>query len=223
MAWLEPAMEDAWNEFQYTQRLSDAGADVSIADDYLAFAGQLVVPIVTAYVIAQAAGWVSDLKQGRVELMLACPLSWPQLVWQRVLAVLAGTAAITAAAVAGLVVAAAAVGIGVSVAGLARLAADTVLLAAALAAIAALVVAWLRSTAAVTVLAIFVAASYLLVLLTPMFAWPDWVTRASVFGAYGNPYLETPAWTGLAVLAVLAVVGGLSAASVARRSPKVAT
>jgi ABC-2 type transport system permease protein len=92
-----------------------------------------------------------------------------------------------------------------------------------LAAVAALVVAWLRSGAAVTVLAAFLAASYLLAYLVPLLGWPDWVLRLSVFGAYGNPYLEIPAWTGLMVLAVLAVLGALAAAGVALRSPKVAT
>src|SRR5664279_1849949 len=43
---------------------------------YLSFAAQIVVPIVTAYVLTQAAGWVADLKQGRLELILAGPLSW---------------------------------------------------------------------------------------------------------------------------------------------------
>jgi hypothetical protein len=75
----------------------------------------------------------------------------------------------------------------------------------------------------VAVLGTFVAASYLLVYLVPLFAWPDWVLRTSVFGAYGNPYLQIPAWTGLAVLTALALVGGFGAAAVAQRSPKVAT
>jgi ABC-2 type transport system permease protein len=49
--------------------------------------------------------------------------------------------------------------------------------------------AWLRSTAAVAVLA---AASYLLVYLVRLFAWPDWVTPLSFFGAYANPLPGTP-------------------------------
>jgi ABC-2 type transport system permease protein len=223
MGWLEPTVADMWNEFQYTQRIFGAESGSSVADQYLAFAGQMILPIVAAYVVTQAAGWVNDLKQGRVELVLAAPVSWPRLVGQRVLATLAGVAAVTAAAIAGLTIAATTVGVGVDPIGLARLTAITVLFAAALAAVAALAVAWLRSGAAVSVLAAFLAASYLLVYLVPLFAWPEWVLRASVFGAYGNPYLEIPAWTGLAVLAALAVLGGLTATAVARRSPKVAT
>jgi ABC-2 type transport system permease protein len=223
MGWLEPTVADMWDEFQYTQRIVGADPSLSVADQYLAFAGQLAIPIVTAYVITQAAGWVTDLRQGRVELLLAAPMSWPRLVAQRLLAALAGATTITAAAVAGLSAAAIAVGAGVDPVGLTRLAAVTLLLAAALSAIAALVVAWLRNTAAVSTLAVFVGASYLLIYLVPLFDWPDWVLRTSVFGAYGNPYLQLPAWTGLALLAAMTVLGGLAAAAIAHRSPKVAT
>jgi ABC-2 type transport system permease protein len=59
--------------------------------------------------------------------------------------------------------------------------------------------------------------------LVPLFAWPDWVTRTTVFGAYGNPYLELPPTGGLILLAAMAVGGGLLAAAIADRSPKVAT
>jgi hypothetical protein len=115
-----------------------------------------------------------------------------------------------------------AVGAGLDVAGLVRLGADTLLLTAALAAVAALVAAWLRSSAAVAALAVFVAASYLLVYLVPLFAWPDWVNRTTIFGAYGNPYLDMPAASGLIVLSGLAVGGGVLAAFLAERSAKVA-
>jgi ABC-2 type transport system permease protein len=223
MAWLEPTVADMWNKFQYTQRLLGTDPAHSVADQYLALAGQFIVPILVAYIITQAHSWVGDLRQGRVELLLSAPLSWPGLVWQRLLAVLAGGTVITAAATAALAVTATAVGAGIDPAGLARLAGDTLLLTAALAAIAALVVAWLRSTAAVAALTVFVAASYLLLYLVPLFAWPDWVNRTTIFGAYGNPYLELPTTSGLIVLAALAVGGGLLAAAVARHAPKAAT
>jgi len=71
---------------------------------YLSFAAQIVVPIVTAYVLTQAAGWVADLKQGRLELILAGPLSWAALIWQRLLALTFGAAVITAGATCGLVI-----------------------------------------------------------------------------------------------------------------------
>jgi ABC-2 type transport system permease protein len=222
LGWLEPAVADMFDEFSYTDRILGADSGHSVADQYLAFAGQLIVPIVTAYVITQAAGWVSELRQGRVELLLAAPLSWPRLVAQRLLAALAGAAVVTVAGLGGLAAAAAATDADLDGAGLARLAADTLLLAAALAAVAALVVAWLRSTSAVGALAVFVGASYLVVYLVPLFAWPEWINRVSVFGAYGNPYLELPPVAGLTVLTGIAVLGSLAAAAAAQRTPKVA-
>jgi len=74
------------------------------AQQYLSFAAQIVVPMVTAYVLTQAAGWVADLKQGRLELILAGPLSWAALIWQRLLALTFGAAVITAGATCGLVI-----------------------------------------------------------------------------------------------------------------------
>jgi ABC-2 type transport system permease protein len=223
IAWLEPTVADMWDKFQYTQRLLGADPTHSVADQYLAMAGQFIVPIVIAYVLTQATGWVADLKQGRAELMLAASVSWPRLVWQRLAATLAGAAVITTAAIAALAATAVGVGAGVDPVGLGRLAADTLLVTAALAAVAALVVAWLRSTAAVATLAVFVGASYLLVYLVPLFAWPDWILRTTIFGAYGNPYLELPAASGLILLAGMAAIGGLLATAVAAHSPKAAT
>jgi ABC-2 type transport system permease protein len=222
MAWLEPTVEGVWDEFGLTRTMIGDQPGRSVADLYLSFAAQLLAPIIAAYVITQAAGWVADLQDGRVELLLAGPLSWPQLVWQRLLALLAGVTVITSGAIIGLVIGGRAAGATLNGPGLARLVADTLLLAGALGAVALLVVAWLRSTAAVAVLAVLAAGSYLLVYLVRLFAWPDWVVRLSVFGAYANPYLELPPRGGLAVLAVLAVAGGLLATAVAQRSPKTA-
>jgi ABC-2 type transport system permease protein len=137
---------------------------------------------------------------------------------------LLGAGVVTAGAIGGLVAGALAAGVGLRWLGLLWLAADTLLLAGALGGVASLVVAWLRGAGAVTVLAILTAASYLLVYLVRLFAWPDWVVRLSVFGAYGDPYIEIPPWSGLAVLTTLAVavLGTLTAAAIAQRSPKTA-
>jgi hypothetical protein len=143
------------------------------------------------------------------------------------LATLAGAAVITAAATSAMAATATGVGADPGPTGLVRLGADTMLLTAALTAaltaVAAPVVAWLRSTAAVAALSVFVGASYLLMNLVPLFASPDRITRTTIFGAFGNTYLEFPAVSGLIVLTVMAVAGGLLAAGVANRSPKAAS
>jgi Bacterial transcriptional activator domain len=105
MAWLEPTVEGIWDEFGLTRTMIGDDPGLSVADQYLSFAAQLLASIIAAYVITQAAGWVGDLHDGRVELLLAGPLSWAQLVWQRLLALLVGVAIITIAAIIGLVAA----------------------------------------------------------------------------------------------------------------------
>ncbi len=221
MAWLEPAFADLWDQMRMYQAIVGTAPDHTVAAQYLSFAGQLVVPVIAAYVITQAAGWVEDLRQGRAEMILAAPCSWPALIGQRLLAVLVGSAAITAAAIAGVAVGATAVGADLSPLGLARMAADSLLFAAALGAVAAFAVAWLRSAAAITALSILLGASYVIVYLVPLFEWPDWTMRLSLLGAYGSPYLEVPAVGGIAFLVGVAGLGALSAVALARRSPKV--
>jgi ABC-2 type transport system permease protein len=222
MAWLEPDVVEIWDDFGLTQTIIGQNPGRSATDQYLSFAAQIVVPIITAYVIVQAAGWVNDLAHGRVELVLAAPVSWSRLIVERLSATLVGALLVTAAGLGGLALAATAVGAALDAAGLLRLTADTVLLTAALAGVALLIVAGLRTTASITALTVLYTASYLLVYLVPLFDWPDWVLRASPFGAYGTPYLEWPAAAGVAVLAAVAVLATLAAAAIARHTPKVA-
>lgn len=222
MARLEPSVVDMWNKVKLVQTFIGIKPGWSAADQYLSFAAEIVAPIIVAYVITRAAAWAADLRQGRVELMLSGPVSWPRLIGERLVALVVGVLVITAGSIAGLTAGAAPAGAALSVPGLLRLTAITVLLGMALGAVAAVAVAWLRSGLAVTVLAVFAGASYLLTYLVQLFGWPDWVTRLSVFGAFGRPYLEFPTAAGFAVLGGLAVAGTLLAAAVAQRSPKVA-
>ena len=222
MARLEPGVVDMWNRIKLVQTFFGSKPGWSAADQYLSFAAEIVAPIVVAYVITRAAAWVADLRQGRVELILAGPVSWPRLISERLAALVVGVLVITAGSIAGLAAGAAPAGVSLSGPGLLRLTAITLLLGTALGAVAAVMVAWLRSGLAVTVLAVFAAASYLLTFLVQLFGWPDWVSRLSVFGAFGRPYLELPAATGLAVLGGLALAGAVLAAAIAQRSPKAA-
>jgi ABC-2 type transport system permease protein len=174
------------------------------------------------FVIAQAAGWVSDLEQGRVESVLAAPVSWTRLVWERLVAASAGVAALVVVVVVAVVVGSMAVDGEVDAAGMGRLVAMGVLLGWAIAALAAVAVAAFRSSVAVTVLAVYVGAAYLLTWMIPIFDWPDWLNRLSVFDAFGHPYQEWPGGAGLLVLIILAVPGSVLATMIAERTPKVA-
>jgi ABC-2 type transport system permease protein len=222
MARLEPSVVDMWNKIKLVQTFIGSQPGRSAADQYLSFAAEILAPIVVAYVITRAASWVADLQQGRVELILAGPVSWPRLIGERLAALAAGVLVITAGSIAGLAAGAASAGAPLSVPGLLRLTAVTTLLGVALGALAAVAVAWLRNGTAITALAVFAAASYLLTYLVQLFTWPSWVSKLSVFGAFGRPYLELPAAAGFTVLCALALLGTLLATAIADRSPKVA-
>jgi ABC-2 type transport system permease protein len=221
MAFLEPIVMDVWDAFE--GYFGGAGATGTSPEDlYLSFSGEVIMPVIAAYVLTQASGWTADLAQGRVEAVLAAPVSWTRLVTERVVAVAAGLTVITVGSLGGLVAAAVAVGIPIRSAGLLRLALGCVLLGLAIAGVASLLVVLLRTSVTVTALAIFVGLSYLLGLMGPMLRWPDWVSRLSVFTAFGHPYLEWPSWGGTLLLLTLALVGTAAAAALAERTPKVA-
>lgn len=217
---MTPAVIEEWETF--AQYFSWQAGGVVPEEQYLGMASSLVTMAIAAYVIAQASGWVADLEEGRVETLLAAPVSWTRLVLERLASLTVGVTVITAGSLLGLAGATAAVDVGVRPAGAARLLLHGVLLGLALGAVAALVVAVFRTGAAVTALAVFVGTSYLLGYLVQIFDWPDWVGRLSVFTAFGSPYLEWPAWGGLAVLLALAGPGAVLAARVAERTPKTA-
>lgn len=222
LASLQPSVMEAWSAFGSWVSVAGGGPGVPPAAQYLSLVGEILTIVVAAYVVTQASGWVADLDQGRVEVVLAAPVSWTRLVWERLLGVTLGVCVITAAALAGFAVAGAAVGAQVDAAGLARTAGSCVLLGAAIGSVAAVTVAAFRSGIAVTVLAMFLGVSYLVGILVPLLGWPEWVNRLSVFGAFGHPYLAWPPLTGTLVLLVLAVPGGILAAAIAERTPKVA-
>jgi ABC-2 type transport system permease protein len=222
LAALEPAVMDAWSAFESWAGFAGAGPGVAPGKAYLSLVGELAAIVVAAYVVTQAAGWVADLEQGRVEMVLAAPVSWSRLVWERLLAVILAAGALAVSCCAGLALAAAAAGVEVDIGGMARVTVGIVLLGAALAAVAAIVVAALRSGLAVVVLAVFLGTSYLLGVLVYLLGWPEWVNRLSVFGAFGHPYLEWPPLSGTLLLLVLAIPGGLAAAAIAEHTPKVA-
>jgi ABC-2 type transport system permease protein len=221
MASMQPAVLDMWDDFDFISAMTGAMGATSIEQAYWSFAGEMITPVIAAYVITQASGWVADLAGGRVEMVLAAPVTWTGLVLGRLAAVIAGVIAISVGALAGLAVGAALVGSSLDVAGVARTIGSAALLGAALGAVAAVVVAAVRRTAAVTVLAVIVGTMYLVSYLVPIFGWPEWLNRLSVFWAFGHPYLE---WStsGSVVLLVMALIGGASAATIAERTPKVA-
>jgi ABC-2 type transport system permease protein len=210
MAWLEPEVTDMWDKFDITRRMLQTGSGFGPADQYLGFVFEFTGPIVAAFVTTQIAAWAGDLEQGRTAMLLSTPLSRAALIRHRLTALVAGAVTVIVAATAGMLIAMTVVGAGVQATGLVRAMMTVLLFAIGLAGVGAWLVAWFPRFA-VAALATVLALSYLLMLLVPMFRWPDWLTRLSVFGAIGHPYLQNPPLGGLAFLGVLAVAGYLLA------------
>jgi ABC-2 type transport system permease protein len=52
MAWLEPAVIDVWDRFDLTKAMIAGGVVATPIEQYLSFSAQIVVPVITGYVIA---------------------------------------------------------------------------------------------------------------------------------------------------------------------------
>lgn len=218
---LQPQVMDYWDQFDFASALAGATGSTSAEATYWSFAGEFFTPVIAAYVITQASGWIADLSQGRVEMILSTPVTWPMLVRGRLLATSTGVAAIIAGALTGLGIGAASVGSPLDPGAVARLVVIGLLFGAGLAAVAAIVVALVRRPLAVTIMAVLVGASYLLAWLVPTLGWPQWLTKLSVFWAFGHPYLAWPSTAQWLLLLALATAGSIAAGAIANRTPKV--
>jgi ABC-2 type transport system permease protein len=219
MMMLQPAAMDVFEEFSYYLSMV-GGAGTTPESMYATFITDVIAPIVAAFVITQAAGWVAELDQGRVEMLLASPLTWTGLVWQRIGAACVGAAAITVASLAVIGIGSRIVGADLPISGLVRTGIMCLLLAWVIAALAAVAVAALRSTAAITIVAAYAAFAYLLTWMIPMFGWPTWTERLSVFAAFGHPYREWPPVGSVGLLIAIALIASIGGASIAERTPK---
>lgn len=222
VSYLEPEVRKLWDQVEYFRRFIAISGVGSLTDQYIAFAGTLIAPVVAAYATTQVAAWIADLRQGRVELFLSSPVGWTRLVVERSLALSAGAALIVAAAIGGLTAGALAAGVPLRADGLVRLAADGLLFGLAIGGLGAVLVAALRTGLATALLAVFLVVTYFVDLLTQAYQWPAWIGNLSVFDAFGQPYIAVPAASGLALLAGLALVGIAAAAWISERTPKVA-
>ena len=73
MASMQPAVLDMWDDFDFISAMTGSMGATSIEQAYWSFAGEMITPVIAAYVITQASGWVADLAGGRVELVLLRP------------------------------------------------------------------------------------------------------------------------------------------------------
>jgi ABC-2 type transport system permease protein len=197
-----------------TQYLEATGAS-----SYSQFVGVIwfgtALLIVAIYVVVQANGWAADDAEGRLELTLAQPVSRTRVVLERIASLLVGVAIIAAVSTLVAYVTANANGLDLPAGRTALAGVLMVPVAFALGGVGQALVGW-RPRTAVVILGIVTVTSYFTQQFAPIFKWPDWTTRTSVFALYGMP-LSHDDWPGIAVLIGLGAAGTVIAVVALRR------
>ncbi len=183
---------------------------------YLSVFLSVAALLVAAFTVTQVARWASDAAQHRTDVLLTQPLSMSRLVAERAAALLAASAIVAIAVVAGIWLGAVIGGYQVTAAGSARAFLGVVLLCFAIGGAGLFVVTLLRNGAATGVIAGLLVASFFLTTLAGLLSWPSWSSSPSVFDAFGSPYLSLPGAGSVIYLLALGS-GGLLAAYAAMR------
>jgi ABC-2 type transport system permease protein len=182
------------------------GYDLTSAGGFLQLMVQLLYVVAGFAAVTLVSGWASDETSGRVELLLAAPLSRRSWMLRSGLGVLAAIALMTATI-------ALATGLGAALAGSDALTpmAGTLalgLFAAALAGIGFAVAGLARPSAAAATVAVVVVATYLIDLLVPALDLPQGLHRLALTAHLGQPMAGV--WDAAGVVACLVLaVGGL--------------
>lgn len=164
-----------------------------------------VLLILAIFVVVQVSGWAADDGEGRLELMLAQPVPRPRIVVERIASLLVGVAIIAGASTFAAYLAASANGLDLP-AGRTALAGLLMLpVAFALGGVGLAIVSW-RPRVAVAALGIVTALSYFTEQFAPIFAWPEWTVKTSVFALYGMP-LSRDDWPGIGILMGIGLAG----------------
>ena len=214
-ALLIPQVQEMWDRMGFMKVFLPSGG--SAGSQVVALAVEMLGPLVAAFAIAQSARWARERADGRDELVLAQPISRARFVLERLVALVVGALIVVAGALAGLAIGTTAADVTLDTGALARTTGDLALLALAVGGVGAIAVVAFRGPGAIVFLTIWIVGAYLVVLFAPLFDWPAWVPRLSLFDAFGRPYLGAPDVYGLSYLAALAVAGAALAIAMLER------
>jgi len=171
--------------------------------------------IVAVFVVVQVNAWAADDGEGRLELILAQPVSRTWVVIDRIASLLVAVAVIAAVSTFVVYLTASAVGVEMP-AGRTALAGLLMLpVAFALGGLGLALVGW-RPRTAVVLLGVVTMVSYFTEQFAPIFNMPVWVQRTSVFALYGMP-LSRDDWPGIGILMGIGVAGTAIAVAAMRR------
>ena len=171
--------------------------------------------LISFFVVAQVNGWAADDAEGRLEAILAAPVSRARVVLERVAAVTVAIGLIVAASSAAVYLAAESNGISLPFGRFVLASAAVLPVGYAFAGIGHALVGW-RPRLAVVALGAVAAISYLVQQFAALFGWPDWIKNASLYALYGTP-LSKDDWAGIASLVAIGTVGTVVALVVTRR------
>ncbi|MEA2662517.1 MAG: polyether ionophore transport system permease protein [Chloroflexota bacterium] len=172
--------------------------------------------LVAIFVVVQVSSWAADDAEGRLELVLAAGASRTRVVLERIAALLVATGAVAAVSSAGVYVASRVFDIPVPGDRLIVATALVLPVAFALGSIGHAIVGW-RPRLAVLFVAAIAVVSYFTLEFAPLFDWPEWVGRTSLFVLYGMPMTAVD-WSGAVTLVAIGTGGtALALVSMARR------
>ncbi len=161
--------------------------------------------IIAIFVVVQVNGWVADDAEGRLELTLAQPVSRTRVVLERIASLLVAVAIIAGLSTVVAYLAATANGVDMPVGRTALAGLLMLPVGFALGGVGQALAGW-RPRVAVAILAVVTVTSYFTQQFAPVFSWPDWTTRTSVFALYGMP-LSRDDWPGIGILMGIGLAG----------------
>jgi ABC-2 type transport system permease protein len=172
--------------------------------------------LIAIFVVAQVNAWAADDAEGRLETVLAAGASRTRIVLERLAGLLAAAGIVLALSSLGVFLAANAFDIPVPAD---RLALATVLVLPvvfALGAIGHALVGW-RPRVAVVLVATVAVISYFTQEFAPLFDWPEWAARTSLFTLYGAPMTKVDRAGALTLMAIAVAGTGFALVSMRRR------
>ena len=168
--------------------------------------GSTALLLLSLFAIFQVNGWVADDGEGRLESVLAQPVSRARVALERVGSLVLGAALVAAAGAAAVWASAATADITLSADRFLGGSALMITIPLAFGAIGAVIAGW-RPRAAVPVLTLVAIVSYFVVQFAPLFGWPEWTRALSVYSLYGEPIARGVEWGGILALGAIGIVG----------------
>jgi polyether ionophore transport system permease protein len=161
--------------------------------------------LLAAMCVVQVNGWASDDAEGRLETILAAGASRSRVALERIAALLVDVAIVIGIASSAVWLASRVYDIDVPFDRFVLSTALTLPVAFAFAALGQWLVGW-RPRVAVVILGATAVISYFIQQFAPLFSWPEWVGRLSIFGLYGAPMTKID-WAGIGALVAIGVAG----------------